>query len=379
MKALSNSRSVLRAVAAGTAATLFALTAAQAQENTVKVGLSSAFSGVIGFQGVDAKSGIELAIKHLETKNPDIDYELVIADDECTPAGGATAFRNLIDVEEVDVIIGPGCSGATLGGMPVLLEGAEVPAMTYGATHPAITTSGNPHMWRMNLNDAIIAKSFSRFIADDGVKTVHVLSVNNDFGRGASSVYEETLPDFGVQFTGAEFYTTGVTDLRNMMTKIAQVNPDAILFFGEPADCALLVRQKRELNIDVKLFSRGACYTDEALVLMGDPNLGNGLTEAAYWARTENQPMVEEYKEIHGRYPPYSAALAYYAMLTIDEAVKRGSPDRKGISKGLTEVDVELDIGRIKFDARNQAHPYLFMVQIRNGEGVVVETIKEHP
>lgn len=370
-------RKIIPIVAMGLLAASSSIALAQAE--TVKVGLSSAFSGAIGFQGADARNGIELAIADIAAAGSDVAYELVIADDECTPAGGANAFRNLIDVQNVDVILGSGCSGATLGGMPALLEGAEISAMTYGATNPKITESGNPFMWRMNLNDATIAKSFSRFIADEGVKTVHVLSVNNDFGRGAAAVYEAALPEVGVTMTGADFFTTGSNDLRNVMSKIAQEKPDAVLFFGEPPDCALLARQKRELNIDVKLYSRGACYTDEALHLMGDPNLGNGLAEAAYWARTPEQDMVERYHEKYGSYPAYNAALAYYAMLVVNEAVKVGGPTKQGITEGLTNLDAELAIGPVKFDENHQAYPNLFIVRIEDGVSKVLETITTHP
>lgn len=361
-----------------TAVSLLTGGAISAKAETVTVGLSSAFSGAIGFQGPDARKGIELAIKQLKDDGSPIDYKLVIADDECTPAGGASAFRNLLEVQQVDVILGSGCSGATLGGMPALLEGAEVSAITYGSTNPKITSSGNPFMWRMNLNDATIAKSFSRYILDDGVKSVHILSVNNDFGRGAAEVYQKSLPELGVDVKGSDFFTTGTADLRSMLSKIAQDKPDAVLFFGEPPDCALLVRQKRELNIDVKLFSRGGCYTDEALHLMGDPKLGDGLTEAAYWARTAEQPMVEAFKAAYGDFPAYNAALAYYAMLTVNEAVKAGGASREGINKGLATVDAVLDIGPIKFDETHQAYPNLFIVRIEGGESKVLKTITTH-
>ncbi len=357
---------------------LLAAGAAFAQAKPVKVGLSSAFSGHVGFIGADARRGIELAIEELKTANTAVAYELSIADDECTPAGGATAFRRLMDVQQVDVIIGSGCSGATLGGMPTLMDG-KLSAVTYGSTNPKITegagVGGNPYMWRMNLNDTIIGETFAAFIAKDGVKSAHILAVNNDFGRGAAGVYQALLPKNDVKVNGADFFSQGASDLRALISKIAARSPDAILLFGEPPDCALMARQKREMNLKAKIFSRGGCYTDESLKLMGDPRLGDGLTEAAYWARTPDQPMVEAYRKRHGDYPPYNAALAYYAMMTVDQAVRKAGPSRDGITKGLAQVDWKSAIGPIKFDANHQARPDLFMVRIENGEQKVIETI----
>jgi branched-chain amino acid transport system substrate-binding protein len=231
-------------------------------------------------------------------------------------------------------------------------------------------------MWRMNLSDSVIAETFAKFIADEGVKSAHVLAVNNDFGRGAAAVYQKALPEHGVKFNGADFFAQGTNDLRNIIGKITAQSPDAILLFGEPPDCALLARQRAELKLNVRLYARGGCYTDEALKLMGDPSLGNGLTEAAYWARTDDQPMVEEYKKLHGDYPPYNAALAYYAMMTVDQALRAGGASTDGITQGLAKVDWKSAIGRIKFDDHHQAYPNLFLVRIENGVTKVLRTVE---
>ena len=354
---------------------------AAAEQSTVKVGLASAFSGNVGFYGPDARKGIELAIAELEKSNPDVKYELSISDDLCTPAGGATAFRQLVNSEEVDVVIGSGCSGATLGGMPALAT-AQTPGITYGATNPKITeqagVGGNAYMWRMNLNDQQIGKAFAEFIAKDGSKTAAMIGENNDFGRGAAAVYEKALPEAGVKFLGSDFFTPGTNDLRSLLGKIVADKPDALVLIGEPPDCALLARQKKELGLEAKIFSRAGCNLDETLKLMGDPNLGNGITEASYWTRTDDQPMVEEFKAKYGDYPPYNAALAYYAMMTVDQAVRLGGPSRQGINDGLAKVDWKSAIGEIKFDDHHQAAPNLFLVRVENGQSKILAKIETH-
>jgi branched-chain amino acid transport system substrate-binding protein len=344
---------------------------------TVKVGLSAGFSGAEAFLGQDAQKGAQMAIEELKQSDPRFQYSLVTADDECTPAGGASAFGHLIDVDQVDVVLGSACSGATLGGMP-LLQRSKVPGMTFGATNPQISdqsgVGGNKYMWRMNLNDAIIGDSFSKFIASQGVKKAAILSQNNDFGRGAADVYKADLPKDNVTVAGVDYFPVGASDVRTQLTKVGQEKADAVLLFGEAQDCGLVVRQMNELGMHLKIFSRSACTNDEGLKAMGNPQLGNGVVEGSYWVDTPDQPMVKKYQQKYGQIPPYNAALAYYAMYTIDKALQAGGPGRDGIEKGLAKVDWKSAIGPIKFDDHDQAHPNLFLVTIDNGQIKVLKT-----
>lgn len=345
---------------------------------TVKVGISSPFGGSEAQLGQDAQHGVELAVSQLKTSDPSVTYDVVTADDNCDPSGGASAFGNLIDVQKVNVILGSACSGATLGGMP-LLPNAQVPAMTFGATNPQITqeagVGGNKYMWRMNIDDSIIGSAFSSYIASTGVKTIAFLGYNNDFGRGAQAVYAVDLPKDGVNMVDTEYFALDAGDLRPYLTKISSFNPDAILFFAEAKDCALLARQISELNLQVKVFSRAACTNEEALQLSGDPTLLNGFVEASYWVGTPDQPMVAAYQQMFNAYPPYNAALAYYGMMTIDQAVQAGGPTAAGIEEGLGKVNWQSAIGPITFNDHNQAHPNLFLASVQDGKAVVLKTV----
>ncbi len=345
---------------------------------TVKIGLTSPLSGAEANLGQDAEHGIQLAIDQLKTSDPGVSYQLVTADDQCAPAGGASAYGNLIDVQQVDVIIGSACSGATLGGMPLLQRG-QVPGVTFGATNPQISqqsgVGGNAFSWRMNIDDSIIGATFSKFIASQGVKTIAFLGQNNDFGRGAAAVYQADLPSDGVKFVDTEYFTVGATDLRPQLTKIASLHPDGLLFFAEAADCANLVNQSHELGLTFKIFSRAACTNQEAINAMTNPQWGNGIVEASYWVQTPDQPVIAAFQAKFGTFPPYNAALAYYCMLTIDRAVQAGGASRSGIEAGLAKVNWQSAIGPITFDAHHQAHPNLFLATIKDGKPAVLQVV----
>lgn len=354
--------------------------AASEDDGTVKIGLAAAFSGETAYYGQDSKIGVELALEELKKSRPDTKFELVTADDECTPQGGASAFRRLADVDKVDVILGSPCSSGTLGGMPTLTK-SKVPAMTFGATNAKITAEagdgGNAYMWRMNVDDSIMGKYWAKYIADAGIKRVAILAANNDFGRGAADLYKTLLPDAGVTLGDTEFYDLGSSDLRPQLTKIRAAKPQALITFAEPPDCAQMLRQMHEMGLDLKMYGRGGCATAEGIEATGNPKLAEGVREATYWAPTASQKdMLAAYKAKEKKdIPAYNTALAYYGMMTLAEAVKQGGNDRAGIQEGLGKVDFDTGIGPITFDDHNQAHPNMFILEVAKGKVKVLETV----
>jgi len=347
---------------------------------TVKVGLTSAFSGDIAYYGQDSKKGAELAIERLHEENPDVRFELVTSDDECSPEGGASSYRRLVDVEQVDVILGSACSGATLGGMPVLQQ-MQVPGMTFGSTNATISeqsgVGGNEYSWRMNIDDSIMGETWTKYIAEEGIGRVAILAANNDFGRGAAELYAELLPKVNIELTATEYYDLSASDVRSQLTKIDRAGAEALITFAEPTDCALFLRQMNELGIELPMYGRGGCTTNEAIDALGDQReLAEGVMEATYWAPTKpQQEFLDAFQEKFGHFPAYNSALAYYGMLTLAEAVEQGGADPQGMQEGLGKVDFETPIGPIRFDDHNQAHPHMFIVTVEKGEPKVLEEI----
>lgn len=347
--------------------------------DTVTVGLSAGFSGQVAFYGQGAQKGIELAIQELNSAGG-VQYRLVTADDECTAQGGVSAYRQLLAQERVDVLLGSTCSSSTLAGMPIL-KSSKIPGMTFSSTNPTVTeqsgVGGNEYSWRMNIDDSLMAETITGLIESQGSRRLALLAPNSDFGRGAYSVYSKALPATGIELATAEYFALNSGDVRSQLTKIGASGADSVLVFGNPPDCVAMVRQMNELKLNLKIFSRAGCATDEALTALGEQApLLNGVTEAIYWWPTEEQKdFLTAFEAKHGTAPDYNAGLGYHAMRVVAQAVEKGGTDAAGIQSGLKQVDWNSPLGPIKFDDHNQAHPNLFLGTVRDAKVVYLESV----
>lgn len=346
----------------------------------IKIGLAAPYSGPFAIDGDDLRTGAGLLVDEINAQGGLLGrpIELFTADNECGAEKAVSAVRKLIDIDEVDAIIGGLCSSATLASMPVIAE-EGVPQVEVAGTNPKITeqagVGGNNWQFRLNIDDSIMAEAFSKIIAEKA-NSVVMFAANDDWGRGAVEVFTEELTSAGATVLDALYFEYGQADFRPLLTKAKDENPEAILAVIDVPDAATFMKQFRELGMTQQVFSRGTLVTDEFLRLTEyDCSVGEGAMEANRWSPSGTE-MEQKYEAKYGRKPRTSAALAYYVMEAIVEAIKlEGKADRESIRDGLEKVSFDAPgIGHIEFDDHHQAHHDLFITQFQNCEVVILES-----
>lgn len=352
----------------------------------IRIGLSTPLTGPQASVGEGFSMGVTMAIEDLGGEIAGHEIELYEADNLCTPADAVTAVRRLIDVDQVHAIIGSSCSGATLAALPIIDE-AGVVQLSVTSSAPAIYNElgvgGNEWGFRLNLDDLMIARTLSEYIAEEGTESVFIIGQNNDFGRGGAEAYEEALPEAGVEAAGSEFFDDGTADFRPILTRIRQSGADGIMTFMVEHDSAVFFRQMKEVGLDVDVYTRGGVTSPLFLEeTSDDPSLAEGAIGASYWTSGVDPEVEARFEERWGSPPTVHRMMAYYGMrLVLADAIERtieanGDVTREGIRDALTETDLPgTPLGDLSFDEHNQAYPFLTVDTIRDGEIELVTTI----
>lgn len=357
------------------------VSAASAQE-PIKVGVSAPLSGPVAWIGEDFMHGATLAVE-LINEQGGIDgrpLQLFEADNACTPGQAAGAYRKLIDLDQVAVILGGACSGPTLAAMPII-EQAGVAQLTSTATNPDITKNagvgGNSWQFRINVDDSIMAEVFAQYIAD-AVDSITIFAINNDFGRGAAAAYTEQFGNLDVDVVSTEYFEQGQADYRPTLTAVKSRGPEALLLVMEGKDASVFIRQMHELGMDQRVFARGSVVSSEFIEAMGDDiDLGEGIQEASIWALGQDPELDALYEARWGTPTHAHGAMAYYAVNVLATALKNASSlDRAGIRDALAQVDTELPgLGKVSFNDHNQAHPNMTITVLQDGEVHIQEIL----
>jgi len=358
----------------------------------IKVGFSSAMTGPSAITGEGVKWAAQMLVDEYNAKGgiAGRKIEAYFGDNAGTPGEAVSAVRKLVDVDQVDVIIGQTHSGACLGAMPVVKE-LGVPMVIEACSHPQIRAlsgkGGNEWTFRVALDDEIMAYTFARYMARQGVKSSSILAMNNDFGRGAANAYDAAFKKANVKLLSTEFFDPGQPDYRPVLTRLKRANPETILAVILASDGAPFMRQFRELGLTQRVFSRGSLGSAEFLYQVRDnPKIGDGVIEASYWITgldpEWDKKWTERYKvppRIHGSLAAITLKWAVVPALEI-ALKKHGKADRQTIRAALEEVDVkDSPLGPIKFDTNHQAWINMILIEIRDGQLHILEKLPTSP
>ena len=370
---------------------LTVVSAAPLSAQPIRVGFASAMSGPSAITGEGVTWGATMAVEEINAKGGIMGHkvEAFFADNKGTPGEAVSAVRKLVDVDKVDVIIGQTHSGACLGAMPIIKE-LQVPKVTEACSNPKIRemsgVGGNEWQFRVNIDDAIMANTFSKYIAQQ-VKSASIIAQNDDFGRGAAAAYDAAFKKFGVKLVSTEFFDRGQADYRPLLAKVKRASPDAVLLVMLASDASVFLRQYRELGLKQRLFARGSVATVEFLDLAKDnPSIGDGVIEATFWTAALDPEWEKRWLErwktpvrVHGSL----AALTFkYAVVpAVELAIKKyGKADRKSIRDALEQIDVkDTPLGPIKFDDHHQAWINMVLIEMKGGQLRLLEKIPTSP
>jgi branched-chain amino acid transport system substrate-binding protein len=274
--------------------------------------------------------------------------------------------------------------------MPVVKE-IGVPMVIESCSHPQIRQlsgkGGNEWTFRVALDDEIMAHTFARYMAKQGVKSSSILAMNNDFGRGAATAYDVAFKKAGIKLASTEFFDPGQPDYRPVLTRLKRAGAETILGVILASDGAPFMRQFRELGLTQKVYSRGSLASAEFLHQVRDnPKIGDGVVEAGYWVTGLDPEWDRKWEERHKVPPRIHGSLA---AITLKWAVvpaleiaqkKHGKIDRATIRTALTEVDVkDSPLGPIKFDANHQAWINMILLEMQDGKIRILEKLPTSP
>jgi branched-chain amino acid transport system substrate-binding protein len=348
----------------------------------ITIGYITPLSGSPALEGTYMSQGVELATADLNAKGGVLGrpIKVIIEDGRADPQESTSAAEKLILRDRVVALVGAWASSATLSVMNVVAR-HKVPFIVEISTNPKITELGNPWVFRIASTEAVNASFVVPKLIDRGFGTVHFVAVNNDWGRGAVEAHQAAFQAAGAKVAGAEYYNVNEVDFKPLLLKVRSAGAKGIMFTGDIRATANFRKQMRELGLNLPVYLSGG----QTLVTLGKV-AGIDALEGVYILgytipnALEGDPrspllqaFVKKFKEKFPQYEPErGTAHAYDAVTLLADAItraKNAQPD--AIRQALTTADLRGITGDVKFDAKGQSRPALFLTQVRDGRQVV--------
>jgi branched-chain amino acid transport system substrate-binding protein len=354
-----------------------------AQTGPIKIVDIVELSGGGATAGTNFDNGVKLAVKEINASGGILGRKIDLQSlDTQTNPGVAKALSQKAVDDGAYVVMGPVFSGSIIVSMAETKR-AEVTNFT-GGEAANITQQGNPYIFRTSFTQSTAMPKLARYIKDGlKAKSVAIIWVNNDFGKGGRDVMLKALEAQGIKVAADISTDPGQVDFSGAVLKAKQSNADALFVYTNEEESARALRELRKQGYDKPIVGETTLTGQKVIELAGEAANGAiahvGLTvdapQATIKAFDDKFTKEYKYKSDHNGMKGYSAM---YVVKALTE--KNGKVDTKLLAQSLHGAKISAKDNRgvlldVSFDNNGDLDRESFLVKVVNGKQTVTDTL----
>ena len=264
------------------AAVLVSIAASPVYAGEVKIGVLNALTGPIpDLSAVILEA--ELAAAAYINANGGMwgGDTLVLAsgDSGCDAKAGVDAATKIVNVEQASIIVGPLCSGATIGATQAVTIPAGVVNISPSATSPAITgLDDNDLVFRVCPSDAYQGVTIAKLARSMGYSKLAATYANDDYNAGLHDVFVKAFKELGGTITGDQMHEANKASYRAELATLSSGGPEALAIFAYYNGSGItMLRQSLENGFFSKFIGGDGMIAQEVIDEIGADNLGDAV------------------------------------------------------------------------------------------------------
>ena len=354
-----------------------------AAQQTVNMPFVIELSGAGAVSGTNFRDGAVLAIEEINAKGGILKRKISApqSDTQSNPGVSRAQVQKAIDSDPY-VILGPVFSGSVKVNM-ILAQQAEVPQIT-GAEAADITQAGNPYIFRTSFGQQMSMPKIANYIRD-GLKarTVSVLWVNNDFGKGGRDTFVKEMAARDIKVISDVSTESGQVDFAADVVKLKGANADAIFVYTNEEESARFLREARKQGISKPLIGETTLLGQKVIELAGAAANGVkghvGLTVDAPVAAV--QAFRAKFQMRFNYLPDHNGIKGYTGVYAVKHATEKiGRFDRRLLAKTLHGLTIKPEqepgiLMEATWDANGDIDRISFLAEVVDGKQKIVQTL----
>jgi len=305
--------------------------------DVIKIGGNLEMTGGSASFGISSKNGIDLAIEQINAKGGigGKKLALVVADNKSEAAEGTNAMTKLVSQDKVCAVIGPNLSSSVIAA-GAINNGSKVLDITPMGTNESVTVDKatkkvKPYNFRACFIDPFQGTVMSKYVKEDLKLSNAAIYIDNssDYAKGLAESFVANYKKLGGNIVATEAYLQKDTDFKATLTKIKATNPDFIYVPGYYQEVGLIVKQAREIGLNVAIGGGDGWDSSKLPEIAGKEALNNTFFSNVYSPDDTsdlNKKFVADYQKKYNAKPDVFAALAYDSALLIAKSIE----DAKG-------------------------------------------------
>ena len=340
-------------------------------------------SGAGAVSGTNFRDGAVLAIEEINAKGGILKRRINApqSDTQSNPGVSRAQVQKAIDSDPY-VILGPVFSGSVKVNM-VLAQQAEVPQIV-GAEAAEITQMGNDYIFRTSFGQQMSMPKIANYIRDGlKAKTVAVLWVNNDFGKGGRDTFVNEMAARGIKVVADVSTESGQVDFAADVVKVKGTNADVIFVYTNEEESARFLREARKQGVTKPLIGETTLLGQKVIDMAGPA--ANGARGHVGLSADAPLPSIVAFKEKFnkrfGYVPDHNGIKGYTGVYAVKHATEKiGKFDRKLLARTLHGLTIKPEqepgiLMETSWDANGDIDRISFLAEVVDGKQKIVQTL----
>lgn len=299
--------------------------------NIIKIGGIFGLSGFSSEWGEGELRAVEFAVNEINN-NGGINgkqIKLIVEDTQTDGIGTINAFNKLINIDKIKYIIGSTWLETYIGGAEIA-EKNKIITISPSSSVTSMKDQGYyKYIFSTWYRSDLETKEIVNHMLDNNISNVVLLFMNTAYWEDISNQFKINAKKNGLNVLQEFRFNANEVDFKTILTKVKQLNPDAIMFGVDDASSLIaFLKQKEELHMNsIQLFSESSLGTYGR-----DPILKEYLIGSKYAS-----PVIldSEFKKIfykqHTKIISPSVETAYDAIKILTTAIKEVGEDTDSV------------------------------------------------
>jgi branched-chain amino acid transport system substrate-binding protein len=316
----------------------------------ITIGVDLSTTGPNAAIGIPQKNGIMLMAKPVIAG---LKVNWVYLDDGSDPTLAVQNVKRMISENNVDVVLGPGGTPASLAVQEALME-AKTPDIAFGSVSTVVFPVEGKKRWIFKTvanDDVFVQAMVHHMLTVTHVHTLGIIAVNDSFGESWIKATQQVATAAGIKIVGIERYERNDNSTIPQALKIMRNNPDAVLIAANNTAAVTPHLSLIDRGYKGKIYQSGGSVNPEFLRLGGKAVEGSYNEQSPFVIADQlpdgypiKKPALEFLRQYAAKYGPPASYSAYggdavkLLEAAIPVALKKGKPGTVQFREALRDA-----------------------------------------
>lgn len=340
------------------------------ETTTIDIGVIGTMTGPGQYFGEEQLRGLTIAIEEIN-KEGGIDgkkVNLIFEDSKTDIKEAVNATNKLIRFNNVKYIIGDTWNFTTYAILPLINENQ---VLLISTLENMDQSTADDYYFRLLPKVSDLVEEIAKHMYyQEGSRRVGIVQDLTDYGREHTTSFVKEFEKLGGEVVIIEEAEIFSKDTKTQLLKIKEKNPDTIFSMRSGTQTGLLIKEAKELGIDVKWFSQAHVRNNPIIESYGD------VIEGVFFPYPEESfkdGFYNKYLVKYNEKPNIFAANAYDALYLLKDAIEKVGYNVDNIKEYLLSVELDGVSGNLSFNQYGDVEKEIVIMSVKNREFVLVE------